>query len=322
LHLEEVNMDREERIAAHVAVRRAESYLMDPRREIQLVDVGVSERDGSDGSRRIRFHVARKLTEPQLESAAVDPLPDRIAGFPREVNERRYRLSRQEPSIGWVPPSARGRNDPLIGGISISDDRSIAAGTLGAIVRDPRTNDRLILSNFHVVAGWGARPGAPRILQPGRLDGGTAGDVVGAFLRHAMDAHLDAAVALLDTTRGVAPRQLGIGSMTARVAPDIGQKVIKNGRTTGRTAGVVRAVAGSGRFRYGGVTWLIRHVLTIEPPHPGEIVSSGGDSGCCWLDADGHHAVALHFAGSDEPERALAIDLGPVCDALGVEVLI
>jgi endonuclease G len=320
LHLKEVKMDREERIAAHVAVRRAEAYLMDRRREIQLVDVGISERDESHESRRIRFHVARKLTEPQLEAAEVEPLPDRIAGFPREVNERRYRLSRQEPAVRWATPSARRRNDPLIGGISISDDRSIGAGTLGAIVRDPRTNDDLILSNFHVVAGWGARPGVPRVLQPGRLDGGTTADVVGAFARHAMDAHLDAAVARLDTTRGVAPRQLGIGSMAARVAPVVGQTVIKSGRTTGRTAGVVTALAGSGRFAYGGITWLIRHVVTIEPQRPGEIVTSGGDSGCCWLAADGHHPVALHFAGSDEPERALAIDLGPVCDALGVEV--
>jgi hypothetical protein len=315
-------VDRELHIAAHVAVRQAESYLLDRRRKINLVDVGLSERDGSNGTLKIRFHVAQRLTEPQLESAEVDPLPDRIAGFPREVNERSYRLSRQAPWFGRGVSSARGRNDPLLGGISISDDRSIAAGTLGAVVRDRSTNERLILSNFHVLAnGWGTRPGAPRILQPGRLDGGMPRDAVGAFLRHAMDAHLDAAVARLDATRGVLPNQFGIGAVRGRVAPFVGQRVIKHGRTTGRTDGVVTAIAGSGRFTYGGVSWLIRSVVAVDPPQPGSVVSGAGDSGSCWLDVPGHRGVALHFAGSDQPERALALDVGPVCDSLAVELL-
>jgi hypothetical protein len=316
-------VDRELYIAAHVAVRQGERYLLDRRRKINLVDVGLSEREGANGALKIRFHVAQRLTEPQLESAEVDPLPDEIAGFPREVNERSYRLSGQERWFGWGVSSARGRSDPLLGGISISNDRSITAGTLGAVVRDRSANERLILSNFHVLAnGWGTRPGAPRILQPGRLDGGTPPrDTVGAFLRHAMDAYLDAAVARLDATRGVSPNQFGIGAVHGRVTPFVGQRVTKHGRTTGRTDGVVTAVAGSGRFTYGGVSWLIRSIAAIDPLQPGSVVSGAGDSGSCWLDVPGHRGVALHFAGSDQPERALALDLGPVCDTLGVELL-
>jgi hypothetical protein len=33
-------------------------------------------------------------------------------------------------------------------------------------------------------------------------------------------------------------------------------------------------------------------------------------------------AIGLHFAGGDQPERALAIDLQPVLDALNIDLVI
>ncbi|HTO48795.1 MAG TPA: hypothetical protein VML91_14240 [Burkholderiales bacterium] len=49
-------------------------------------------------------------------------------------------------------------------------------------------------------------------------------------------------------------------------------------------------------------------------------MSDGGDSGSLWLDASMDACVALHFAGSNVPERALGMDIGRVLDALGVDL--
>ena len=59
--------------------------------------------------------------------------------------------------------------------------------------------------------------------------------------------------------------------------------------------------------------------MVIEPLNGGE-VSMPGDSGSWWLDAETREAIGLHFAGSDIPERALALNMQPVLDALGVEI--
>ncbi len=315
-------MDRATYLAAHAAVRKAEVLLMDPRREITEIDVGFSERQGAgpDEGLKMRVDVAQKKPGPQLESIGIAPMPERIHGFPVEINVRTYRLSAGVAADPW-PPSPRGRNDPLVGGISISDDRNVVAGTLGALVTDRATGQRLILSNFHVLGAWGARPGSPRVLQPGRLDGGRDSSVVGSFQRHAMGSHFDAAVARLDGDRGVSARIFGIGTIGPPVTPAIGQHLVKYGRTTGLTRGAVTGVAGSARLNYGGIPWLIRSVVAIDPLGPGAVVSGPGDSGSCWVtDEPGHRAVALHFAGTDLPERALAIDLTPVCDALAVTI--
>ena len=72
---------------------------------------------------------------------------------------------------------------PAPGGVSIGHYQ-ITAGTLGVVVRDKNTNERLILSNNHVLANSNdASPGDP-IIQPGAADGGTVGnDQIGTLLR-------------------------------------------------------------------------------------------------------------------------------------------
>ena len=315
-------MDRATYLAAHAAVRGAEAFLMDPRREITEIDVGFSERPevGASAGLMVRVDVAQKKPGPQLEAIGVAPLPGRIDDFPVEINVRTYRLGQWLAATPRAA-SARGRNDPLVGGISISDDRGFGAGTLGALVRDRATDEDLILSNFHVLGEWGARPGSPRVLQPGRLDGGGGTSAVGSFLRHAMDFHLDAAVARPNGSRGISARIFGIGAIGPLAMPAIGQRLAKYGRSTGLTTGVVTGVAGSARLKYAGIPWLIRSIVAIDPVAPGGLVSGPGDSGSCWVtDEPGHRAVALHFAGTDLPERALAVDLAPVCDALRVDL--
>jgi len=99
----------------------------------------------------------------------------------------------------------------------------------------------------------------------------------------------------------------------------VGTEVIKSGRTTGVTRGRVTGVEGTARMPYSGVYRRIRNVMTIDPRR-GPYVSAGGDSGSFWLDEETMNVVGLHFAGSDRPERALAIDMQPILDALNVNI--
>lgn len=230
------------------------------------------------------------------------------------------------PHLWWgtapVKPTADarlGRAEPLRGGVSISESRHYAAGTLGTRVADRSTGTEMILSNWHVlVADWAARPGQS-IYQPGRLDGGTAMDTVAGLTRDAMSRNLDAAVATLTGSRAIENDQLGLGPITGVTRAAHGLRVVKSGRTTGVTYGRVTGLAGVAKIGYSGVQRLIRQVVTIDPLAGGE-VSRPGDSGSVWLENTKREAVGLHFAGSDAPERALAIDFAAVLAALNVDL--
>jgi endonuclease G len=203
------------------------------------------------------------------------------------------------------------------GGISISNARVGGYGTLGGQVTDRETGKKMLLSNWHVLAGrWYAQPGWP-IYQPGRGDGGNSADTVARLSRDAMAVNLDAAVAELTGSRLLIDDQFGLNPVTGVGWAQLGMAVLKSGRKTDITYGRVTGVEGTTRISYSGVSRLIRNVMTITP-RQGSEVSAGGDSGSFWLEERSMHAVGLHFAGSDHPERALAIDMQPILDALNV----
>jgi endonuclease G, mitochondrial len=315
---------------ARRAIRQAvQQYLFDP--NVSLIDFGYPEHDGQivDDELAIRFHVRQKLTGAALESAAeagnTRPIPPVIGGFQTDVPQGTYRPYRSMWSNGWWLPPAKPqrqtRLDTLKGGISISDVFHTSAGTLGCKVIDRFTGDEMILSNWHVlVVEWTARPGQ-RICQPGRLDGGvTSADAIATLTRDAMSVNLDAAVAKLTGDRQLLNDQLNLGGVTGVAQAELGMEVAKSGRTTGVTHGRVTAVDGMAKIRYNGIDRVIRNVMTIEPSRPAEQVSAPGDSGSVWLNPDTMQAVSLHFAGSDFPERGLAIDLQTILDTLNVDL--
>lgn len=285
---------------------------------VTAVDFGLPDGGGEPA---IRVHVREKKPLSVLEAAGITPVPKRMAEFPTDVLEGTYR-----PQLWWTMPGTRvtadprlGPADPLRGGISISDERHNSAGTLGAKVIDRETGAEMILSNWHVlVADWIGRPGQ-RIYQPGRLDGGTGGDTVARLTRDAMSSNLDAAVATLSGARRLVNDQLGVGPITRLGAATLGLEVVKSGRTTGITYGQVTGIEGVAQITYSGVKRLIREVVTIDPVWGGE-VSRPGDSGSMWLSRAAKGAIGLHFAGSDVPERALALDAHSVLSALNVEL--
>jgi endonuclease G len=310
---------------ARLALRQAASnYLFDP--NVNLIDFGYPEHEGriAVGELAIRFHVRKKLSGPSLEAAVesgrTQLIPETIGGFPTDVPEGNYRTQ----LFFWHRPpvnSRAARFNPLRGGISISSARHNSYATLGALVQDRETGVEMILSNWHVLVGdWTARPGVS-IYQPGRLDGGSPADTVATLTRDAMRVNLDAAVAALSGSRPLINEQYELGTVTGVAAPELGMDLIKSGRRTGITRGFISAVEGVARINYGPVDRVIRNVFTIEPHFPFTQTSMPGDSGSAWLVEDTREVVGLHFAGSDFPERALAMDLQSVLDALDVDLV-
>jgi len=297
-------------------------------RNVSLIDFGFPEHNGQlyTDELAIRIHVRKKLSGVALESAVeagvTRPIPESYGEFQTDVPQSCFHLHQG----GWYRPTSvvnprTRRQNPLLGGISISNQYQRSSGTLGGVVVERGTRTRMVLSNWHVLVGsWAARPGQ-RIYQPGRLDGGSSPDAIASLSREAMGSNLDAAVAILDGKRSLVNDQYELGSVTGIQSPSLGMQVVKSGRSTAITYGMVTAIAGVARLRYDSLYRVIQQVFTIEPQNAFEQVSGPGDSGSIWLEEDTYKAVGLHFAGSDYPERALAMEMQPVLDALHVDIV-
>jgi hypothetical protein len=320
-------MDPREIWAAREARRIAAAhYLNNPR--VRLIDVGWKEKDGEQTDElSVRIHVINKPTEAAFESFSLqnEALIIREENIPFKVDFIRanYHLH----SYWWPVPSTtvneRARCcDPLRGGISISNDLLYNYGTLGGIVTDRITGEPMILSNWHVLAGTFYAHRGQKIYQPGTADGGCARDAVATLERDGMGEGIDAAVARLSAGRKWVNDQLGLGFVKGMEAPQLGMRVVKSGRKSNVTCGVIDGIDGEYPIWYGGLQRRIKHVYRIVP-QPGQAeVSRGGDSGSWWLNESTNRAVGLHFAGTDDPETALAISMPEVLRALDVEIVI
>jgi len=179
----------------------------------------------------------------------------------------------------------------------------------------------MCLSNWHVLVGsWGVRP-PQQILQPGRLDGATSKDTFAILGRDAMGDNLDAAVAFLTMERELINDQLGLGPVKGIAQAGPGLDVVKSGYKTEITHGRVPEIDSTVRMTYNRQTRLIRKVFVIDQIRRLDQVSDGGDSGSLWLNSS-NKAVGLHFAGCNRPERALAMDIRAVLNALQVDLVI
>jgi endonuclease G len=177
----------------------------------------------------------------------------------------------------------------------------------------------MILSNWHVLAGYWSVPEGLPVYQPVQ-PWGSSWYRIARFRRHAMDRNLDAAVAELTGERRLVNDQLNLGPVKGARSPELGMGVKKSGRTTRVTAGVITGVEGYRVRYYDGVRQVVRNIVHIAQVEAGSVVSSSGDSGAWWVDDASQQAVGLHFAGSDVPEYALALSMPEVLDALDVSI--
>ncbi len=320
------NIDSQTWRTARQALERAVAlHLDDP--NVSHIDLGLriisSAGNRIEPELTVRIHVHQKLADTSFRAFAARQ-PQRVfdasrIGFAIDVPQATYRLH-----WWWQPWQLQKQraqfHRELCGGISISNADSFGFGTLGGKVRDRRSGEEMLLSNWHVLVGsWFAKPGLP-ICQPALADGGSETKAVAAYTRHAMDANLDAAVAKLNGQRVLRNEQFEIGAVAGAAAAQLGMKVTKSGRRTGVTAGMITGIGGYTKQRYAGLTRIIRDVVHIAPESAGREVSAPGDSGSWWLESSTRRAVGLHFAGSNTPEFGLALSMPEVLESLNVEI--
>lgn len=288
---------------------------------VTAVDVGFKiSGDELTDDLALRVHVERKLPAAALPEHEVFTVsgetPEEVGGFPVDVIEASYGPA-QVAAVEVTDAEAidrRGVVSPIVGGISCGNPR-ITAGTVGAIVFDRTDCSAQILSNWHVLAGSGAAGAGEEIWQPGKADGGTSANTVATLNRFRLDRDMDAAIAKLTGARPHSRDLVGLTPITGVAPPSLGTQVVKSGRTTGVTEGVIDGVSLSLTLDYGGGTVNTFHDqihIVPRPPWPSVDyeVSLGGDSGSVWIDESSMKAVGLHFAGETNPapsaENAIA----------------
>lgn len=221
---------------------------------------------------------------------------------------------------------------PVPCGCSISnasDDQRkgrMSAGTLGCLV--VLNNGKLcILSNNHVLAG--SNTGIvlkDRITQQGGFDGGgrLPQDLIGVLenfvpISVSSPNEVDAAVAF--TSRQlVKPSMVGFSILPTPIAAKLGMTVVKNGRTTGSTMGVVTAIQARVPVPYQGLgTANFQDQIEITGVGGGWF-SDRGDSGALVMTAFSKQPVGLLFAGGGQ--LTWANPISTVASAMGIRAFV
>ena len=226
----------------------------------------------------------------------------------------------------------RSKHKPIIGGISIAPLNEAFVGTLGCFLSRNVSGIRQIfaLSNNHVLADTNRLPIGTQIVQPGPEVGPTTPDDVFGALADFIPIDFpsgrlspsintfDAAIAVVpDETLITTSKILGIDNFNPSVGVAVpGMRVIKSGRTTGVTTGIVTATRVNGtQVNYG--TRIAPRIATfndtiqIISDKKDSPFSAPGDSGSVIIDQDTGQPVALLFAG--DGVTTTACDLGGVC---------
>jgi hypothetical protein len=271
--------------------------------------------------KRDDYALAVRVQEEQLlNSRAVGTIRDRANG---EVDVRYIGRPVPLSGGGWH----KGRCRPLRAGASVGSQAQKTTGTMGCFVQ-PRGGGPLhLLSNAHVLIGWGQGSRGDAIAQPGWDDEGrdenaqigTVAEYVPLIAGQVHD--VDCAVALLDDG---APSATGPGTVAEA---DVDEALIKDGRTTGRTTGRTLAIeAGPIEFDYPTPlgTLVFDGVTEVDGVGDGRFARRG-DSGSLVLNEDGA-GVGLLFAVTDVGGRnnrgiAYLCPLSTALDRLKVELV-
>lgn len=307
-------------------------YLQDA--NITSIGVGYKKKDGQDtGEIAIQFTVGRKAAPEALAAMDTELIPPviTVAGvdIPTDVIQRRYVPDFKVVAETTVNPR-KTRLDPVAPGISVSHVAG-TAGTIGCIVYDQENGTPYVLSNWHVLHGPGGTIG-DTIVQPGPYDDNRIQqNRLGQLVRSYLGVAGDCALASIED-RGFNPTILALGVGVEQFGEaELGDKVVKSGRTTGVTHGVVTRVHTLTRLDYGqpvGEETIGGFEIGPDPEYPADQgeVSMGGDSGSVWLFKDARGQITnimagLHFAGEgpgNPAEYAVAAYPASVFEKLAV----
>ena len=311
---------------------RGEDFLKD--KNISSVGIGYKEKDGKRTKEiSIQFTVEKKASTDILEALDTKEIPKsfNIGGVevPTDVIQRSYQLGFKIVREAETSPR-KTRIDPIKPGVSVAN-KKVSAGTIGCIVFDKTNGTPYILSNWHVLNGPNGQIGDD-IVQPGPFDdNNTAPNRLGKLVRSHLGAAGDCAIATIED-RQFNAEILDLAVKVEEIGePELGDKVIKSGRTTAVTHGIVSRIHTMTRIDYGGsvgeraIGGFEIEVDPAKPPANGE-VSMGGDSGSAWMfktnqGKAGKVMAGLHFGGegADNPhEHAIACYPKSVFEKLGV----
>lgn len=297
--------------------------LVPPTVNVHAVGLGPKLVEGRpDTVTAVRFYVLRKVPLWMLPPA--ERLPSDIGGIPTDIIES------QPAYFAATPTPWQRQMSPVLAGASMSHP-SVGAGTLGAICRtDPDDGKRFALSNNHVLANLGRAKIGDEIVQPSPLDATTQPRAVATLVKVAplhtdgMPNRVDAALA--EFLPGFAPatsQVIGLGGTGSPVAGAVGMRVVKSGRTTNITRGVVTDATYDVNLPLHSLgiqgSALFEDVLRIEGG--GAVVGNPGDSGALFLtDDEVRCPVGLLFATGAAGGYALACDIIPVLKDMGVVI--
>jgi endonuclease G len=286
---------------------------------VTSVGVGRELRKGQPtGALSIQVTVREKLLPRAIRRRGLTPLPAELKApdgrrIPVDVLQRHYKpsytlvepLAPAAAAAAALPPDIqrRRRLDRIKPGISVSNIRGVA-GTLGAIVFDRASGAPCVLSNAHVLQTFDVAADAA-VVQPGvNDDGNVAANVIGQVLRSHIGLAGDCAIAAI-TGRSFEAGILELDVRPLRIAKaEIDDLVVKSGRTSGVTRGVVSRVGIVVPHDYGGAIG-VRSIGAFEyGPRPGApadaVMSKEGDSGALLVVEENGQvtdiAVGLNFA--------------------------
>lgn len=205
-----------------------------------------------------------------------------------------------------------------------SFELNAADGCLHAgMVLDLQTKKEMLLTSRSALVGaLTATRGNNRRPSQGRSDDQRDSRV--EYVRDAMPAHLDAAVARLHGKRFSSKLSGSIGSISGSAIPQLGMRVMTLDRNGELVSGIITGILGCGLHRLDGATRLIRHVVHIAPEISEMVNSIQGNSGGWWLTRapDGNYrAAGLHFARGVRSPFVLALSMPEVLTALDVDIV-
>jgi hypothetical protein len=329
------------------AVHGAFAAFATPFSNVHATGVGIRSKGGEYTNEVvIKVYVFDKVSMPADDAGVLGPWK----GVPVDVEQLPIQLVRgpqdQVSSAAAVmAPQAltpeQQRRRPVVGGISISPLNADFIGTLGCFLRrKTATADQMFaLSNNHVLADVDNLPMGTPIVQPGPEVAQTKPADVFAKLEFAIPIHFptgpndptlnrfDAAIARitdssliqLKQTLGLPREGLPGCDPSAIATPEPNMRVMKVGRTSGFTRGVITATNVQGtQVNYGSQQSprLAVYRDTIEIVGDNGPFSRPGDSGSVILEESTGHPVALLFAG--DGKTTTACDFGQLCQQLNV----
>jgi len=337
-----MSTDQRQLLSTALSAKQNNLRMLLSRPNVVACGVGYKVTAGSStGELAVVVSVVRKLPEAQLAASAL--VPRQVDGVKTDVVETGVFRAHQEPTDRWrpvVPP-----------GVSIGNVNANTAGTLGCLVR--RGSDTFILSNNHVLADVNQGHVGDPIVQPGRVDGGTAQDRIATLAEYIpLDFGSQApgcpvatgsasvlnalAGALGSRHRLMAYQQTADSNRVdaalarvddpASVTPDI----LGIGRPKGvHRAGLGTLVQKSGRTTGCTQSRIVQVDVTSQVSYGAAQatfyaqlmaanMSAPGDSGSLVLDMEGY-AVGLLFAGSDT--ATLMNPINVVLQTLNVELV-